>query len=226
LPSVPGLEFGAAYRASGEGNDIGGDFYDVFEIGGGAWAAVIGDVCGKGTGAAAVTGLARHTLRAAALSGETPSGVLSLLNDAVLREQSDDRFLTAVFCRIVSTGEGARVMLARGGHLPPLLRRADGTVRALGHPGLLLGSLPDVALADDTVDLGPGDVVVLYTDGVTEARRADAIFGPERLRDLVAGCEGLDAQAIADRVKDAALDFQPGLPRDDVAVLVLRVSGR
>ena len=226
LPSVPGIDVGAAYRASGEGNDIGGDFYDVFEVGGGAWAAVIGDVCGKGTGAAAVTGLARHTLRAVALRGETPSGVLSLLNDAILREQSDDRFLTAVFCRIVPTGEGARVMLARGGHLPPLLRRADGSVRALGHPGLLLGSLPDVTLADDTVDLGPGDVIVLCTDGVTEARRAGDIFGPERLRELVADCGDLDAQAIADRVKDAALDFQPGFPRDDVAVLVLKVTGR
>ena len=225
LPSVPGIDIGAAYRASGEGNDIGGDFYDVFEIGGGAWAAVIGDVCGKGTGAAAVTGLARHTLRAVALRGETPSRVLSLLNDVILGEESDDRFLTAVFCRIVPTGEGARVVLARGGHMPPLLRRADGTVRALGHPGLLIGSLPNVTLADDSVELGPGDVIVLCTDGVTEARSADAIFGSERLRDLVAGCEGLDAQAIADRVKDAALDFQPGLSRDDVAVLVLRVAG-
>jgi PAS domain S-box-containing protein len=225
LPLVPGIDLGAAYRASGEGNDIGGDFYDVFEIGGGTWAAAIGDVCGKGTRAAALTGLARHTLRAAALSGETPSGVLSLLNDAILREQSDDRFLTAVFCRIQPTGEGAHVVLARGGHLPPLLRRADGSVRALGQHGLLLGALPDVSLADDSVDLGPGDVVVLCTDGVTEARNADTIFGPERLRDLVAGCEGLSAQAIAERIEDAALAFQPGLPRDDVAVLVLRVGG-
>jgi PAS domain S-box-containing protein len=227
LPSVPGINVGAAYRASGEGNDIGGDFYDVFEIGDGAWAAVIGDVCGKGTGAAALTGLARHTLRAAALGGEAPSGVLSLLNDAIMREQSDDRFLTAVFCRIVPTEEGgARVVLARGGHMPPLLRRADGTVRPLGHPGLLLGSFPDVKLADDTIELGPGDMIVLCTDGVTEAWSADGIFGPDRLRDLVAGCGGLDAQAVADRVKHAALDFQPGLPRDDVAVLVLRVTGR
>ena len=116
-------------------------------------------------------------------------------------------------------------MLARGGHLPPLLRRADGSVRALGHHGLLLGALPDVSLADDSVDLGPGDVVVLCTDGVTEARNTDTIFGPERLRDLVAGCEGLSAQAIAERIEDAALAFQPGLPRDDVAVLVLRVGG-
>ncbi len=226
LPSVAGIDVGAAYRASGEGNDIGGDFYDVFEIGGGAWAAVIGDVCGKGTGAAALTGLARHTLRAAALRGDAPSGVLSLLNDAILREQSDDRFLTAVFCRIVPTDDGARVVLARGGHLPPLLRRTDGTVRPLGHAGLLLGSFPDVNLADDTIELDPGDVIVLCTDGVTEAPSADGIFGPERLRDLVAGCGGLDAQAVADRVKQAALDFQPGLPRDDVAVLVLRVPGR
>src|SRR5207244_6155359 len=129
------------------------------------------------------TGLARHTLRAAALSGETPSGVLSLLNDAILREQSDDRFLTAVFCRIQPTGEGAHVVLARGGHLPPLLRRADRSVRAPGHPGLLLGALPDVSLADDSVDLGPGGVVVVCTDGVTVAREGETSFGPRRLRD-------------------------------------------
>ena len=175
LPSVPGIDVGAAYRASGEGNDIGGDFYDVFEIGGGAWAAVIGDVCGKGTGAAALTGLARHTLRAAALRGEAPSGVLSLLNDAILREQSDDRFLTAVFCRIVPTGR-ARVVLARGGHLPPLLRRADGTVRPLGHPGLLLGSFPDVNLADDSHRARAG-----RRDRALHGRRHR---GAERRRDL------------------------------------------
>ena len=110
--------------------------------------------------------------------------------------------------------------------MPPLLRRADGTVHALGHPGTLLGSFPDVTLVDDTVELGPGDVIVLCTDGVTEARGTGEIFGPERLRELVAGCGDLDAQGIADRVEQAALDFQPGLPRDDVAVLVLRVTGR
>ena len=103
-------------------------------------------------------------------AGRHRVGVLSLLNDVILREESDDRFLTAVFCRVVPTEAGARVVLARGGHLPPLLRRADGTVRALGHPGLLLGSLPDINLADDTVELAPGDVIVLCTDGVTEAR--------------------------------------------------------
>jgi PAS domain S-box-containing protein len=223
LPDVPGLELGAAYRASGDGNDLGGDFYDVFEIGDGSWAAVVGDVCGKGPGAAAVTGLARHTLHAVALRDQAPGRVLGLLNDVILREQSDDRYLTAVFCRIETHAGGARLVLARGGHPPPLLRHVDGTVRPLGHPGLLLGSLPEIHLVDDAVELVPGDVVVLYTDGVTEARGGEAIFGHERLGELVAGCGGLGAQAIADRIQQAALDFQPALPRDDVAVLVLRV---
>jgi sigma-B regulation protein RsbU (phosphoserine phosphatase) len=223
LPDVPGLELGAAYRASGDGNDLGGDFYDVFEIGEGSWAAVVGDVCGKGPGAAAVTGLARHTLHAVALRDQAPGRVLGLLNDVILREQSDDRYLTAVFCRIETHPDGARLVLARGGHPPPLLRHVDGTVRPLGHPGLLLGSLPDIRLVDDAVELVPGDVVVLYTDGVTEARGGEEIFGHARLGELVAGCEDLGAQAIADRIQQAALDFQPALPRDDVAVLVLRV---
>jgi PAS domain S-box-containing protein len=223
LPDVDGLELGAAYRASGDGNDLGGDFYDVFEVALGSWAAVIGDVCGKGPGAAAVTGLARNTLHAIAWRERSPARVLVTLNDAILRRQADDRYLTAVYCRVEPHDGGARVALARGGHPPPLLRRRDGSVRPLGHPGLLLGSLFDVSLTDDEVDLLPGELVVLYTDGVTEARRGDDIFGPGRLGALIAAGEGCSAQELADRIQAAALEFQPGPPRDDVAVLVLRV---
>jgi PAS domain S-box-containing protein len=225
LPTIPGIDIGASYRPSGDGNDLGGDFYDVFEIREGVWGAVIGDVCGKGAGAAAVTGLARHTLHAVALREAIPSRVLALLNDAILREESDDRFLTAVFCRLEPNEKGARLVLARGGHVPPLLWRPDDTMHPLGQAGLLLGSWPDIELIDHVVDLTPGDVVVLCTDGVTEARSGEELFGLDRIRDLVAACAGVDAQTTADRIKDAALEFQPGPPRDDVAVLVLRVVG-
>jgi PAS domain S-box-containing protein len=223
LPVIPGVDIGAAYRPSGDGVDLGGDFYDVFELRDGAWAAVIGDVCGKGAGAAAVTGLARHTLHAVARRVTAPGRVLALLNDAILQQDVDDRFLTAVFSRIEPTDDGARLVLARGGHVPPLLFRPGEEVRPLGEPGLLLGSWPDVELVDEVVDLLPGDVVVFCTDGVTEARDKDEIFGLDRLRQLVNICSGLTATEIAERVKDAALEFQPGLPRDDVAVLVLLV---
>jgi serine phosphatase RsbU (regulator of sigma subunit) len=151
--------------------------------------------------------------------------VLTLLNEAILREESGDRFLTAVFCRLEPSSRGARLVLARGGHLPPLLWRPDDTFRPLGRPGLLLGSLPDVNLVDETVDLQPGDVVVLCTDGVTEARGANEVFGFDRLRELVAATADHGAAEIAHRIKEAALEFQAGAPRDDVAVLVLRVTG-
>jgi PAS domain S-box-containing protein len=226
LPSIEGVELGAAYRASGDGNDLGGDFYDVFEVGDGTWAAVIGDVCGKGPGAAAMTGLARHTLHAVARRGDPPSRVLSRLNDAIVLEPHEDRFLTAVLCRIEPRADGVRLALARAGHPMPVLRRRDGSVRAIGPPGVLLGSLAHVELTDEAVDLAPGDLVVLYTDGVTEARNREEILGSDRLRELVENCGGLDAQAVAVRIQDAALEFQPGPPRDDVAVLVLRVPER
>jgi serine phosphatase RsbU (regulator of sigma subunit) len=226
LPSIEGVELGAAYRASGDGNDLGGDFYDVFEVGDGTWAAVIGDVCGKGPGAAAMTGLARHTLHAVARRGDPPSRVLSRLTDAIVLEPHEDRFLTAVLCRIEPRADGVRLALARAGHPMPVLRRRDGSVRAIGPPGVLLGSLAHVELTDEAVDLAPGDLVVLYTDGVTEARNREEILGSDRLRELVENCGGLDAQAVAVRIQDAALEFQPGPPRDDVAVLVLRVPER
>jgi PAS domain S-box-containing protein len=232
LPSIPGVDVAARYRAAiGEGTDIGGDFYDVYATGPDAWHVVVGDVCGKGPEAAALTGLARHTLRAAAMQETTPSAILSVLNEAILRADADERFCTAAYARIevrprstaASGGDGGVAMtLACGGHPLPLVLRADGVVEPVGRPGMLIGSLPDPELVDVEVDLRPGDAIVLCTDGVTEATGKRGFFGADRLRDLVAMCAGLDADSIAERLVDEVLAFQDNEPRDDVAVVVLR----
>jgi serine phosphatase RsbU (regulator of sigma subunit) len=185
---------------------------------------VVGDVCGKGPDAAAVTALARYTLRAAAMRDRLPSRSLQVLNEALLRQRDDRRFCTVAYAYIESLPEGARAGFASGGHPLPLLLRSDGDVEWLGEPGTLLGVVPDPALHDRSVELARGDTLVFYTDGVTEARGARGVLGERRLASLVASCAGLDAEAIADRIESAALEMDDEPPRDDIAVVVLRVA--
>lgn len=223
LPEIPGIEVAARYRAAGEGTEVGGDFYDVFGVAKGAWALMIGDVCGKGAEAAAVTGLARHTLRTAAMSEWRPRRVLLTLNDALVRDEVDE-YCTAAFARLVWMGTHVRVTLACGGHPPPLFMRADGGVEVAGQPGTLLGVFPDPELATAVLDLQPGDALLFYTDGVTESRRPGAGLSEEALRALLAGRPGDSAEQIADAVEEAAVAAQPGGPRDDIALVCLRVT--
>jgi serine phosphatase RsbU (regulator of sigma subunit) len=202
---------------------VGGDFYDAFEIGGGVWIVTIGDVCGKGAEAAAVTGLARHTIRAAALREPRPSAVLQALNTAVLRELSDDRFLTVCGVRLRRAGQSVRLTICSAGHPLPLVLQADGGVTQAGMPNTLLGVLPEVHLRDQVLDLGPGDALVLYTDGVTEAAAPSGRGGPEALVEALVGAAGLDAERIAAHVERTLID--PGTQlRDDFAIVVLRVD--
>jgi GAF domain-containing protein len=223
LPEIPGIEVAARYRAAGEGTEVGGDFYDVFGLGKGAWAVMIGDVCGKGTEAAAVTGLARHTLRTAAMTEWRPRRVLLTLNDALVRDEIDE-YCTAAFARLVWVGAHVRVTLACAGHPPPLFMRADGGVGVAGQPGTLLGVFPDPELATAVLDLQPGDALLFYTDGVTESRRPGAGLSEEALHALLAGRTGDSAEQIADAVEEAAVAAQPGGPRDDIALVCLRVT--
>jgi PAS domain S-box-containing protein len=226
LPSIPGIEAAARFRPSGEGNEVGGDFYDLFPTGPRGWTVVVGDVCGKGPDAAAVTALARYTLRAAAMSERLPSRSLHLLNEALLRQRSDRRFCTVAYAYLESAGaEGVRLGVASGGHPLPLLVGADGTVKPVGAPGTLLGVLPNPRLEDRALSLSPGDALVFYTDGVVEARGEDGPLGEERLIELLAACTGRGADAIASHVEEAAVRSHGGSPRDDIAVLVLRVTG-
>jgi phosphoserine phosphatase RsbU/P len=223
LPDVPGFEIAARYRPAGEGNEVGGDFYDVFRVGDNERAVVLGDVCGKGPKAAALTGLTRHTVRTAALYEKAPSGVLQVLNAAVLREELVDQFCTVAFGKISAMDGKATLVIANGGHPLPFLLRADGTVEQISEPGTILGVVEEPDLTDSIVELHPGDAVVLYTDGVTEERGRD--IEDEWLRVMLRSLAGLNANAIVDSVERAAVEYLPGEPRDDIALLVLRFVG-
>jgi PAS domain S-box-containing protein len=224
LPEIPGIEAAARFRPTGEGNEVGGDFYDLFESGGRGWTVVMGDVCGKGPDAAAVTALARYTLRAAAMRERLPSRSLRLLNEALLRQRDDRRFCTVAYAYLEAHNAGVRVGVASGGHPLPMLLRADGTVEPVGEPGTLLGVLPDPNLEDRSLTLSPGDALVFYTDGVIEGRGAAAHLDEDGLRRLLADCAGAGADAIASRVEKAVVPSEHELPRDDIAVLVLRME--
>ena len=224
LPDIPGVETAARFRPTGEGNEVGGDFYDMFETGNRGWAVVMGDVCGKGPDAAAVTALARYTIRAAAMRDNLPSRSLAVLNEALLRQRDDRRFCTVAYAYLEKLDRGARAGISSGGHPLPLLLRVDGSVEAVGAPGTLLGVVEDPDLEDRAVMLEPGDALVFYTDGVIESRPSSkGVLDERRLAELVATCSGQGADAIAARVEEAAVLSQEGQPRDDIAVLVLRV---
>jgi PAS domain S-box-containing protein len=225
LPDIPGIEAAARFRPTGEGSEVGGDFYDVFETGGRGWTVVIGDVCGKGPDAAAVTALARYTLRAAAMGQAVPSRSLKMLNEALLRQRDDRRFCTVAYAYLEVLDGGARVGIASGGHPLPLLLHPDGKVQSIGEHGTLLGVVPDPQLEDRAVSLSPGDAIVFYTDGVVESRGRGDVLDEAGLAGLVSACAGRAADVIAARVEEAALRSQGGRPRDDIAVLVLRVAG-
>jgi PAS domain S-box-containing protein len=224
LPEMPGIEAAARFRPIGEGNEVGGDFYDLFESGGRGWAVVMGDVCGKGPDAAAVTALARYTLRAAAMRERLPSRSLRLLNEALLRQRDDKRFCTVAYAYLEVLDEGARLGLASGGHPLPLLVRRDGDVEQVGAAGTLLGVVPDPDFEDRSVTLFPGDLLVFYTDGVIESQASGQPLDEDRLAALLSACAGDDADSVAAKVEQAALRSQGGRARDDIAVLVLRVA--
>lgn len=220
LPDVPGLAAAVRFRPAGENIELGGDFYDLYKARDGGWAALIGDVQGKGPDAAAVTALARHTLRAAAAFEHSPSAVLTLLHRALREQRSDDRFITVAYAYMQVAVEHVRLELACGGHPLPLVVHPDGTVVGVGRLGTLLGTDIDPLLADVTVELEMGDVLVLYTDGVTEVRRhRTEVFGTRELTELLQTCGGLSPAEVVDRVEAAVLAASDGRLRDDVAIL-------
>jgi PAS domain S-box-containing protein len=224
LPELPGIDVAARFRAAGEGFEVGGDFYDLFETGDEDWAVAIGDVCGKGSEAAAITALARYTVRAAAMRQAGPSQILSLLNEALLRQRTDKRFCTVLYGRLGRNGGAGRTFdFASGGHPLPLVLRANGAGAEIGVPGTLLGVVPDPDLRDERVTLEPGDAVVLYTDGVTDSAAPARILSATDLAAAIGSPEGVGADEIAERTMRAALTEAGGEPRDDIAILVLKV---
>ena len=231
LPTIPGLDAAARYRPSGadapgRGNLVGGDFYDLFEVADGCFGLLLGDVSGVGPEAAALTGMARYTVRAVAEAEEAPCAVLTRLNEALLRLGSD-RFLTAVYATLQPKEDGVvPVVLCSGGHPPAFVLRDDESVEVLDQAtGMLLGVFPTVELSDDKLVLHPGDTLVLVTDGVLEARDADGNeFGYDRLSDLLATCAGRSAEGIARRIERSVLDHREDRADDDLAIVVLRAA--
>jgi serine phosphatase RsbU (regulator of sigma subunit)/PAS domain-containing protein len=225
LPEIPGVEAAALYRAAGEGTDVGGDFYDLFSVAEGEWIAVIGDVCGKGAEAAAVTALARYTIRTAAVRRRSPAAILRWLNDAMVRQELDGRFCTITCVHLNTSRLDIGVTVACGGHPPALLRRQAGAVEAVGTPGTLLGLVPDPQLEDRRAVLAPGDALVLFTDGITEARAPERVIEPEALHDALAAIPPGSAQRIVEQLAALAVGKEGTPPRDDIAVLALRALG-
>ena len=213
-PTLPGLDVSAAYRPAGDGEEVGGDFYDIFAISTDDWVVALGDVCGKGVDAAVVTALVRHTIRALCVQEESPSAVLHALN-GVLLAQGTDRFCTVVVLRLRRSGGVWTVTLSAGGHPLPLLLTSDGALGLVGEPGSLVGVLDDPEYHDRSLELAEGNLLVTFTDGVTEGRRGKEFYGDDRLQRSLRVHR--DEPMLAEAVLDEVLDFQQGSARDDIA---------
>ncbi|WP_107460744.1 SpoIIE family protein phosphatase [Streptomyces sp. MA5143a] len=226
LPDIEGVEVEVIYRAAGEGNEVGGDFYDLFPIRDGAYGFAIGDVCGTGPEAAAVTGLARHALRLLAREGYGGPAVLERLNSAIIDEGARSRFLTLLYGELWPQEDGSAVLkVVCAGHPLPLRLRQDGTVEPAAEPQPLLGVMEDLELYEQTVTLDPGDVLLCVTDGVTERREGTRMLGDDGLTEVLTTCTGLTAGAVAARVMRAVERFASDAPSDDMAILAMRVPG-
>jgi PAS domain S-box-containing protein len=225
LDEVPGLEVAVRYHSIADGGAVGGDFYDCFSMPAGRWLVAVGDVAGKGTAAAVLTGLARHTLRAIALHEERPEEMLRFLNEALRRQSAEAAFCTVGCARLEPSADGFDVCLASGGHPYPLVIHADGSVEEIVVRGTLLGVEAAPVLEQVTLELRHGDTLVLYTDGVVDARDASGDhFGEERLLAALRAAAGRSAEAVAAAVDETVAAFEPDRRRDDRAIVVLRVS--
>jgi serine phosphatase RsbU (regulator of sigma subunit)/anti-sigma regulatory factor (Ser/Thr protein kinase) len=248
LPQIPGIDLSVAHQVAGEGNEVGGDFYDVYPAGPNRWRFAIGDVCGTGPEAAAVTGLARHALRILAREGHDVADVVGRLNELILEESARGRFLTLLHGELTVLGadgtpddEGTlfdgggaegprpavRLRLVSAGHpLPLLLRAADpaGVPQPAAEPQPLLGVIGDLTYTAQTASLFAGDVLLSVTDGITERKdaRGRLLDDDDGLAALLARCRGLNAGTVAARIVRAAEDFGAAPRTDDMALLVLR----
>ncbi len=221
LPEVPGLELEALFLPASRRDEVGGDFYDVFEARHGRWVALIGDVCGKGVEAATLTGLARHTLRATS-EVDLPSEALLGLNRALLREHLDGRFCTVLYVMIdPDPAGGARLTVASAGHPLPQHVSRDGSTRAAGRHGTLLGVTDDPHLDDVELRLEPGEALVLFTDGIVRKHEVKA-DEPEGLLKVLGSSPPTSATDLRERVEGYVRDLMAGEQDDDVAVLILR----
>lgn len=224
LPEIPAAEVHALYRAAGELNEVGGDFYDVFECERDSWMLVVGDVCGKGPRAAGVTALARHTLRAGAIVGQSPTGMVSMLHRALLHQPPGADLCTACVVMMRKHSEGAQLTITLAGHPPPLILDQRGRCTQVGEPGTLLGVVESIDVKETSVELKPGQTLLLYSDGVSEAGRPDHPLGEEGLLELCAQAPQLSLPGLLECIEQAALTHAQGRLPDDIALLALRLK--
>lgn len=225
VPEIPGVEIAAAYASATEGLEVGGDFYDVYRIPGG-WGTAIGDVCGKGEEAAAVTAAARHAIRVLAHWNADPAQVLRQANELMLAEEYDGRFVTACVAHFRWHDDGLKVTIASAGHPGPALVRPDGRVRMLPGGGMPLGLFPDAEPGTHEIELGQGDLVFLFTDGVTEARSPEMAYFEDRLTDELAALASRPPAEIVAGLQSLVVEFSLNDLRDDMTMLALRVGDR
>ncbi len=230
IPQIPGLEVAAVLDPAEVDTNIGGDFVDVRSSGPDRWTLMVGDVVGKGASAATLTALARHTTVALTALGWAPSAVLAEVSRAIAVDEQaagaelDARFCTVALATVEPVEDGAEVVLSLGGHPRPMLVTGRGEVTEVGVPGSLLGVVEQPELHDVRLRLQPGESLVMFTDGVTESRRGDDVFGEHRLAGLLARTAGLAPEQLVRRVVDEVRAFAAGADaRDDVAVLALCV---
>jgi PAS domain-containing protein len=223
LPEVPGLDLFAAYQPASEGLDVSGDFYDVFPVRGG-WAITVGDVCGKGQEAAAMTAAARHAIRVLAHWNPDPVDVLARVNEVMLAGDYEDRFVTAKLAYLRWDGGRLHVTLASAGHPGPALVRPDGRVDVLNGGGLPLGLFPDADPHAEELELGEDDLLFFYSDGVTDARSPDMRYFEDSLPDELAGLAGRSAAETARMVQSLISSFSQDELRDDITILVAKVK--
>jgi serine phosphatase RsbU (regulator of sigma subunit) len=232
LPQPEGVELIGSYQAAKDSLRIGGDFYDVFGPVDNSPETVValGDVCGKGPEAAVLTGKVRQTLRALRLIDADPAAMLTVLNRALLGSGRQHRFVTLVVAAISRAEHGrVRMCLATGGHPAPLVLRADGTVEPVAVSGTLIGVVPHITVGPAVVELAPGELCLLYSDGLTEARGGPSgteQYGESRLRDTLASCVGMPGAAAVERVRQLVSDWVHGGVRDDIAMLAVRAPSR
>jgi serine phosphatase RsbU (regulator of sigma subunit) len=220
LPRLAGLDLAACYETAEADLDVGGDFYDAIVQPDGSLVLVIGDVCGRGAEAASITGLARHTLRTVLGDGATPGQALTRLNRAMIEDGTGDRFCTAVLVQVRETGGGAELTVASGGHPLPYVVRADGRVEEVGVPGQLLGVFPQIRLNETRVDLRDGEALLLYTDGVTEARDPANRFYP--LSERAFHLTGRDPKTALKTLRKDLQHHTQGPLQDDAVMLLFR----
>jgi serine phosphatase RsbU (regulator of sigma subunit)/PAS domain-containing protein len=227
LPDIAGIEAAATYRAAGSRTMVGGDFYDLWAIEERSFGVAIGDVCGKGASAAALTALARHTVRTASLTlpGHRPAEVLRWVNDAIIKRSGGGRFCTVAHAYARPAGSGFDVSIASGGHPLPFVIRADGTVEEAGQAGTLLGVIASITVHERQIHLEPGDRLVMWTDGISDRRGEGELFGEARLRKLLAASADRSPREIAAIIEDAVVRFSATEPQDDIALIVVRVTG-